>query len=1742
MGLLNKIWSGADFWDKKENKQQRDQFAQQDEERKKREAEARAQKQAQQQAKPATVVTPTVSPIDLPRKPMEFGPQVPQPEIIKQLYKPIQQPSALDASAPAPKVNKFGNPEPVRGREKGQDGTYYTGKVSGKRTFVPDPIKEDNSTWGKIKRGLGIAQDTAQGTVGAAPQVVLAGGRTATGLIQGAGQLPHMASATIATGTDKLEDAWSNPVTRGLDKGAQGLNTGVKTATHYAIDNVFDPINRNLDEASRMYGRTVQDSEEMGTKNYEQTQIGLNVLAALLTMGGSAGAGNAGRAGQVEKAGKLAQIGKFLNKPIAGSADDIISKVGGGAIDNFAPVANSLNSPFGASKNKIMEILGKSGATSQVDDAVSTVAKATDAVVAPKKSVAPGIKSTNVKPEVIKPEPVVAPPQPKAPVIPKSTDETLAGLKGKRELLAAERDDLLTNGGDYRDVEKQIKAIDRAISEYTTPPKTPEAKVLADGDKQLADAVPAKPVISKQELPSKPKKVDNANNVNLSADELRARGVSEEGIAREMARQAEATPVEVPKKAPKVVETEKVDVAQSTPTPVKQTEAEALSASRAKTRAKTVAEAKPELPSKPTQAQLDKGATENTIKSGKVSKAWKNEQKAAGATDEEIAKAAEKVEGRKVAPTEKEKVVAENRAENNKVAKENKAKAEAEGKDKQAAPGVTKALAKQRALETATKEEVASIARRYAAQTKSVNIEEGMTKAQASLDEISDDGILEQARKLMDETSDIDDADRVFNSIALSKRLDLMRKEAGKAGLKLDKELVDLADEVAQNQALTSSSAGLVNRLTQEIYKNVPAPVRVQRRLDKLTEKFAKLDLEFKPTQAQTDELVSLTDSFDSSATAMTGLEDDITANMDEFAKLKNQRQADKLFKNHKKLEQAHKAAQENAVADSLAFNEKLKSMLPELSKSQKFRQSIVNSPDHVSNYLRMAMLSSPTGRVRDAASTAINVADQSIVNLISSTIGKVLNKTRGTNLIDSYGSKAATKKGIGGAWDKIKGSWHGKPTLDEATGRIPKADRAELNKAESITSFGIDHGEKGSKWNLPKKMITTTVQGPTDVSYGLFTDRLYKLGQVEARANGITNKKQIKQYAEMFMDNPSKEAALDAGETWLKSSGMQKNALSRKLTKVAQDLDSWGSKTVDSSGNKLSTAQQFARKSVARTVRTTTIPFVQYTGGSTHAMLMGQNPLSNFNQARKAFKAGNVQKGVDDLARGGWNTAKIGGLIAAMESNMIETSDTDADGKTSYNGPYVVNTRSDGSKEYIPMGSYGIAGGAALISAHYLRRGYNKMKDGDVVGGMGDIVAGPPMAIVKASGLDNMLSGTNIVGGATETFQRTNSDPTKSPGDVVAAVGGGIVGDIGSQAVPALSRDINSFYDQNPKYNPTGEKPDTSGKDPVTGKVNPLRKATAQVTSGIPVLSQNLPRKSGEKARDIQGRILNANTQSEQQAASIKAGKDEETTTINRTADVVSDDKVANLLSEETRAIYDKYKGDMSKASQEDSKKIWKEVTAAKDRLLDDGSYTAYKKILTYERDEGKSKGTSTATEVAEMDRKIGRADVADKRGTKPQIFRLYTGTDTPEGGGLSASEFKKMLQLDDDGNPKYPDVYDKETAILLWELDEAMTKAGVSGNTNGIDPWTRNKYDLDEALGRGKYDPKNKGSGSGSKDKGIGTDFGTIGAYAKSPGGQSQKYQKLANAGSPLANLTKSSSRTNLRKNISVVKGVRL
>ena len=1756
MGLfdrINKAWSGADFWDKKENQQQRDNFAAEDE-RKRREREARqqaqqaarersrAQAQARPQAKNSTDAIRDLG-FDVPKidSPMQAIDNAP-----KQVYKPISQPQKPQQS----NINRFRD---IFDANTASD--KYRREV---QTGVPD-----TEHYGLYDKGRDISTGISRGIA----TVPSAGARIVTGLTQDVANLPSLAVRTVDWAdrkrTGNRVDAWRG--TQALEQTTEGLN-----------ELIFDPVNRAVDKSAEIIGG------EGNTGGYQAAQIGGEIVGA------AASFGTLGAVRASSKTSKLGKLTDLLQDALAkGRTDDAVEIVRAiTKLETSASRAGTVSRQLGG-ENRVARILedltdnpfnlfkrgSTAGDVSKGDGAIQpTPPKAVDVPPEPKVTVAAGVNKSPTAVTTPKPGDIPTP----TPAIPDTPPQSILPTPGQVDNAVPTQAPLAPQTIDPTiqkvadDIQRQV---DESVIAQTPPARTTESAPLETPiTKASKEAAPGQ-VISPEKVTTK----------QMTPDEMRAKGMDEEMIANVMARRAnpeavKAAPEPVKEVDPEVARAEAqaakdagVDVPKT-----KKTKAETVDEARAKARAKTIADeakaelprkpaqqlgdpekiktpaqvkaekkkqavadaisgknevsAKTELPSKPkkpTQAQLNEGAVHNTNPStDKVSEAWKTKQRKAGATEKQIDSAVEKVEGKKVAPTATEKELAATRKENNRVGRENKKKAKAEGKDKQAAPNVTKALADDTAKTTSSPEEAASIGKRYAAQTKGVNIEEGMTKAHKQLDEVSDDGITEHVRKLLDESNEIDDAERVFNSIAISKRLDTMRQAAGSKGLKLDNDLIELADEVAQTQALTASNAGLINRLTQEIYKNVPAPVRVKKRLSELTKRFEDMKVEFKPSKADEDKLVKLTDEFDKASTEMAGYQDELNAARGDYNGKTTPKEGDKLFKKHKQLEADHIKAQEEAVAKSLAFNDKLKSILPEIPKKEKMKQAAINAPDHVGNYLRLSMLSGLSGRIRDAGSTAINVADQSIVDLVASTIGKGTNKFLGTNVIDSYGSTTATKKGITGAWDKIKASWSGKPTLDEATGRTSTNSRAELaRKKDSITSFGVDHGSKGSKWNIPKKAITTGVQLPTDASVGLFHKRLYTLGEVEARAQGITNKKQIKQFAEMFMDNPTEKAAVEAGQVWLKSSGMQKNKLSKKLTKVADDLERWGNKATGSDGEKLSTAQRVARKSLAVIVRTTTIPFVQYTGGSTHAMLMSQNPVSNLNQLRKAHKAGDTQKVIDELSRTTWNSGKIAALIGLMESNVIETSDTDADGVTSYNGPYVVR-----NGDYIPMGSYGIAGGAALISAHFLRRGYDKMKSGDVIGGMTDIVAGPPMAIVKASGLDNMMSGTNVLGGATENFEQSNSDSEMTPGDVAVTVGAGLVGDVGSQAVPAASRDLNVLADANDELNPTHEKPDTSGKDPITGKVDPVRKAGAQIVSGIPYLSQQLPRKSGELARDFQGRVYNANTQSEQQKAEIAKGESEKQTTIQRGQSLFNDSNLTNLLSEETRAIHDKYKGDISKASEDDMDDIWKDVKGKKDALIDDGSYDSYAKILQYELDEKVAKGGLTKNDREESERNISRAKLAGKNKIDSEVYRLYTGTGTAEGGGISSSEFNKMMDPDDP-------LYDQDTAEQLWFLDELFTEAGISANTNGINPYTRPKYK------RPKDGWSSGGSGSGSgKQKTIATNASSLGTFGK-PGSPSQGYKGLSTQIAKIqSNRTTQTSKTNLKKKISVQKGVRL
>lgn len=193
-------------------------------------------------------------------------------------------------------------------------------------------------------------RDTAIGTVANLPEVGLAAGRAATGIVQGALTLPHAVTSIAATGTQKLANNFNNPVTRQINRGFQDVNTGVKTATRYGVNDVFDPLNRGLDTASKMYERNVPMAYN-GAKVYRTSQIPINALAALLTLGGSEVAGGAGEAaGEAGNASKIGQLKDFLsgvlNKPLVSNEDNLISR-GAQAVQNAArPTVEALNQPI----------------------------------------------------------------------------------------------------------------------------------------------------------------------------------------------------------------------------------------------------------------------------------------------------------------------------------------------------------------------------------------------------------------------------------------------------------------------------------------------------------------------------------------------------------------------------------------------------------------------------------------------------------------------------------------------------------------------------------------------------------------------------------------------------------------------------------------------------------------------------------------------------------------------------------------------------------------------------------------------------------------------------------------------------------------------------------------------------------------------------------------------------------------------------------------------------------------------------------------------------------------------------------------------------------------------------------------------------------------------------------------------------------------------------------------------------
>lgn len=181
--------------------------------------------------------------------------------------------------------------------------------------------------------------------------------------------------------------------------------------------------------------------------------------------------------------------------------------------------------------------------------------------------------------------------------------------------------------------------------------------------------------------------------------------------------------------------------------------------------------------------------------------------------------------------------------------------------------------------------------------------------------------------------------------------------------------------------------------------------------------------------------------------------------------------------------------------------------------------------------------------------------------------------------------------------------------------------------------------------------------------------------------------------------------------------------------------------------------------------------------------------------------------------------------------------------------------------------------------------------------------------------------------------------------------------------------------------------------------------------------------------------------------------------------------DPIRNILEDEHKSLFDKAR-DGKKLSESEAKtlmdKMVKGVTQTEDtRFLEDGDYDSNLAVLKVKRAILEADPTTRRETLEDYDRQIKRGEVYKKLKTPYKDIKNYKD--------YSLTEWRN---LGDPGHEDYnPDLYQK-----LWDLDVAMTEAGVSRRPG--DPTKQ------------KYYAKKSGSGGGRGGGRGGSRSNTVGS----------------------------------------------
>ena len=1789
MGLfdrVNKIWSGADFWDKKENAQQRQQFNQQDEERKRREAAARAQAKANaqaqaQQRQQQQTNSQSSSNFDLPFKPEAnkdpFAPSTPKPEAPKQVYKPVTPEAApVDRNQKVAKLNELRDKNLAKAMQEEKGRTSFLGRAFTDRnwdkraraTAIQRATREyqDKYGWNKdedVVNYLGGAKaNIEQSTENKASKwvaPVLSTARVGTGIVQGAAGLYDL--ATPGKGTNRISQA-ADKKAQEQDQLAKDL--GVDGA--YKVGNVAGEIASYAIPGmiAAKAAKGLNAGAKLGKAGTALTGK-VDDIARLIDNGGDANkirqfiAARVKQNFTVEEAlQELMITGRYMGQNTAQGGDTSVQSVG---TDALMGLAGGLLVPAKGFKQLFNNIDGTAVASD--DAAGAAVAGASrqldNALTPPVPEVAPGVKAPNIvngKPEIQVPNPtqvvptpnqvvpnpaqvpttnpvqppVVEPtPVPQQPVAvpptsptpqptqgavptgvvhqvpqrPQTIDNSIqkplvetppvqqvvpetapvsnpietpiiaesrqvaeqsapvnveeavkaatpppsaadAELTGRRESYIAEREQLIADGMSTKSVDARIKALDKQIAAKSAKP-TEESKVLAEGDKQLAEAT-AKPEVKQTEKPKKPAKAEATTTVEPTA-------------------KGNEAPAKAPKNSPAVQKTLDGLTAQQNQhqkgseiwnrfEKIKQDVLD-KAAEDASTKAPKAVKSKPakvEAPSKPapTREELQKGAAENTNKNGKVSKPWIKSQVKAGADEKDIVAAVEKVQGKTVPKVKKE---------------------------------IPTKPVNSGGLPLNSKQGVGSGAdtagKIYDATDKAVNVKQGKQI-------IAEQGHRETFNKLAERLSNLkDNADGDATALTAPERnaAEELRKTF-EQGTTEHNMLSEIIGRVNQDAAQVLATANRLMRETatdDEIVNHF-----VDRAMKKMNGKFNEEDM---------TDLKSLTTRFVKSRV--------------EYNKSQDAFKADPTSK-------------EAADASKAAFDAKMQA-----SKDQKLAELRLLTSKNTDKASKKEMYKLIDKLGKEADVWQMDLIDTSLLSTTGTWTANFLNSTAGSleeTLFGRVGARFATWKTgatVGG------GNAYRLKALGFGANRL---------KREASNRTQLPHKWVGGQGlNGLKNFVTTMNEiGNVFIDSGGYSGVRDEYGQLlkneypDKFGGKMTSeaKAEFKNLLDVYAHTDPRDLRqkyINYGYNTQGMASMRGHAGKNAVAKLENRLASG-----------LSSGIQFAKmpKNISDNIAKLTMRVVL--GYPTIVVRSAEQGLRRtglgvptFVQARltkdPVEKAMLIKQGIKEMGSGaallsaGWAAGQSGAITGAYPTDKTTQEEWAKEGKSEWSIKI--------GKDY-----YGLPRMLGPFAIPFLvgaQMGDKENSDGgiwnfDNLRGVADSVLKSYDAAMPTDQIsDNLKTITDLKG----IFSDDENERKKAEQAFVKF--GGNAARIGAIPLSGLVNEIAQMTNPNQQ--------DSKQYDNVfEGIIN-------HIYAGMPVLNDKmLPDKTAKDGTVLKNtnplaRAFGAS--SSENTAGVEDNKKKVEENQNDLSPVVNDKNIFDLLEPETQELLRKTQDPKQKKPLNDQnfETIYKDVSKTTEKLASEGKWESYGNTLKVKLSTQKADKKSTPVEQAETSRKITQADIMNKAKIDPRVFQLYVGKDAGQGGGVSQGEFADMMDPEEDA-------YDPDTAALLWELDELFTKGGVSANTKGIDPWTKQKYKEPKKGWDGKGGKSGSGSGS-DKVKASETDFGTIGSYAKPPSGNlSQKYQKLTESGSPMPNLTTSSARTNLKKNISVVKGVRL